>query len=196
MIRINLLPPEILLERRRSARLANILKGLLFLSVLLAVSFNLLFALTLRTNSMIDESERQMSLINEEISQYQPYQLLQNRNNDRSRLVRAAMGIQPAWRETLGNLGAQIPANVWLTMVSMTRQENAAVVSLHGLTYDHPSTARWADILSGTPGIGAVRVLYSSEENLDGQILVRFELRAEVTAAAAFEPLGGDGKNE
>lgn len=192
MIRINLLPLEIVEQRRKKAVQFKFLKGLLILAVVFALGFNILFALTLQVRGTAAGLQQQRAEVEAQTEQYLPYQQLQSNINQRSELIKTAMGMQPAWRDVLGAVGVRIPANVWLTNFSMNKGDEDAVVLLRGLTYDHPSTARWAETLVNTAGIGEVFLSFSVEETVDTKSLVRFEIRLNVAADGEFKPLGRD----
>lgn len=192
MIRINLLPPEIVEQRRKKAVQLTFLKGILILAVVFALGFNILFALTLKVKGTVAGLQQQRTQVEAQTEQYLPYQQLQSKISVRSELIKSAMGLQPAWRDVLGAIGVRIPSNVWLTNFSMNQGDGQAVVLLRGLTYDHPSTARWAETLVNTAGIGEVFCSFSAEETVDTKTLVRFEIRLNVAADGEFKPLGGD----
>lgn len=192
MIRINLLPSEIVEQRRKKAVQFKFLKGLLILAVVFALGFNILFAITLKVKGTAAGLQQQRAQVVAQTEQYLPYQQLQSNVIKRSELIKTAMGLQPAWRDVLGAVGVRIPANVWLTNFSMNKGDEHAVVLLRGLTYDHPSTARWAETLVNTAGIGEVFLSFSAEETVDTKTLVRFEIRLHVAADGEFQPLGRD----
>ncbi|MDW7683207.1 MAG: PilN domain-containing protein [Bacillota bacterium] len=190
MIRINLLPPEIVEERQRKAVRARNFKGTVFVLVLLMAGFGGLMTLTLQTRSQLYALKERHTEVNTEIKTYAPVVGLQGEVNNRTGLVQSAMGPQLAWREALSLVGSHIPENVWLTNFSLAMGEDGhGEMVMRGLTYDHPSTARWISTLEDVQGFTDIRASFSAEETVDESELVRFEVRVSVTAEEEYDPL-------
>jgi Tfp pilus assembly protein PilN len=192
MIRINLLPPEVVAARKKKERQFRFLRILLLTAVLFAVGFNVLFAMTLNVRSDVSAVLQQRSQVETLIEAYKPYQDLQEANNAKIALLVEAMGMQPGWRDILGVIGQEIPANVWLTNLSITSSDNGNLINFRGITYDHPSTAGWLESLEGIAGIENILCQFSAEETVDDRELVRFEVSAVITAGQVYDPLGRD----
>ncbi|EEG78353.1 PilN domain-containing protein [Dethiobacter alkaliphilus] len=191
MIKINLLPPEIVEERKRKAVHRKILSVVVAVVVALALGFGVLFAATLQVRNDIQALETERAAVEAEVATYQPYVQLQNQVNNKNELLQSAMGTQVKWRETLGSLGLHIPDNVWLNNVSLSMGDEEGTLLVRGETFDHPSTAGWITALSEMPGIADVRTSFSAEE---GEEFVRFEMRAVVDAVELFDPLAERGE--
>lgn len=190
MVKINLLPPEFMEERKKKTVQKKFLRGIGFFVAVLVLGFAFLFAATLQVKSDVQALGEERARVEAEVATYQPFVEVQNRVNSKSGLVQTAMGMQLSWRETLGSLGLHIPDNVWLTNVSVTMGENEGSLLLRGQTFDHPSTASWVAALSEIPGIRDVRTSFSAEE----QEFVRFEMRASVDGLELFDPLAERGE--
>lgn len=189
MIKINLLPSEVILARKQAAGKAKIMKAAGLLALVAVICFGLLFTATWRVKSKIAHITGERAETEAQIAAFAPLVQLQSQVNSKSTLLAAAMGAQFGWRDTLSALGSHIPSNVWLTNAALSFEGEGAVMILRGLTYDHPSTAKWAETLGGVPGISSVMIVFSAEEMVDNTNIVRFELRAEVAAGEAYEPL-------
>ena len=194
MIKINLLPPEIVEERKRKAVQKKFLGGVFVFAVILAAGFGVLLAATLQVRNDIRTIESERAVVEAEVATYQPYVQLQNRVNAKEDVLQTAVGMQLSWRETLGALGLHIPDNVWLTNVSVTMGEDAGSLLVRGQTFDHPATAGWITALAEVPGISDVRTSFSADESSEDEASVRFEMRARVDAVAVFEPLAERGE--
>jgi hypothetical protein len=189
MVKINLLPPEILAGRQRRKVRAKLLNVAVFVAILLVAGFGAQFYLTMQVNAQVKATEENRLAVEQEVARYAPVVELQGRVNKKRNLLGEAMGTPLAWRDTLGALGIHIPSNVWLTNVALVQNEDTGMVTLRGLTYDHPSTANWVDKLQRIPGVSDVRVQFSAEETVERLELVRFEIRASVTAGEEYDPL-------
>lgn len=194
MIKINLLPPEVLAARKQRALQAKFAGMIFLLAAVMAVGFGTLFFLTGRVRANTNDVVKQRQAVEADVAGYASVVALQGNVNKISGLLKNAMGTERFWRETLVAVGAQIPSNVWLTNFSMMFESEKGELMVRGLTYDHPSTARWIEALSKIPGVSDVRCAFSAEETLGDKVLIRFELRAAVAAGAEYNPLQKRGE--
>lgn len=189
MIKINLLPQEIQAERKSKASQARIMKGTAVLVVLVVAAFGGIMAMTLQAKSQVLVLEAQRAQLQAEIDTYAPVVALQGQVNSRTDLVKGAMGPQLPWREALTLVGIHIPENVWLTNFSLRMDGEHGEMNMRGITFDHPSTARWIGTLYEIQGFSNVRTTFSAEETMDNEEQVRFEVSASVTAEEEYDPL-------
>ncbi|MBS4030499.1 MAG: PilN domain-containing protein [Clostridiales bacterium] len=188
MIKINLLPPEILAERKRKAAQVQLIKGFCIIVVLLVVGLAGLLVATLQVNKRVMDLAAQRAVVEAEVATYAPYVELQASLNVRDGLVKKAMGKPMGWSEVLSDMGSFIPSNVWLTNFSLVSSGEEGQLTMRGVTYDHPSTARWVATLHDIPGLTNIRSVFSAVETVDGNELVRFEIRAGVITGEEFDP--------
>ncbi|MCR3921846.1 MAG: PilN domain-containing protein [Firmicutes bacterium] len=196
MSTVNLLPVEIILERKRKVAQGRIVKMTTAVAVVLILGFAALFMLTLQVKRNVTTTETKRLALETEIATYQPVVELQGVVNNKVDMLRLAMGNTFGWRDTMSALGVNIPANVWLTNVAVTRDSEQGFMTLRGLTYNHPSTASWVESLQGIEGVSDVRVSFSAAEETDDEKLVRFEVRAVVGVGDLYEPLKRGEDNE
>ncbi|HHX74570.1 MAG TPA: hypothetical protein GX699_06675, partial [Firmicutes bacterium] len=134
---------------------------------------------------------QQRAAVEKAAERYEPLVELQQSVNVKKELLTVAMGAEFGWRETLAALGAKIPADVWLTNMDLIFEDEYGMLTLYGLTYNHPATARWAEELATAGNISAVRIGFSAVEKSEDSELVRFELRAQVAPGELYQPPGG-----
>jgi Tfp pilus assembly protein PilN len=187
VIKINLLPPEILVERKRKAGQARLMKGFGLVVLLLVFGFGGLFAVTLQVKGRAADLAAERAAVEAEVATYAPYVELQTSLNVRDGLVRNAMGNPLGWGEVLSDMGSFIPSNVWLTNFALISSEGQGQLTMRGVTYDHPSTARWVATLHDIPGLTDIRSTFSAVETVHTIEMVRFEIRA-VVFAGEFDP--------
>lgn len=189
MVKINLLPAALVVERKHKAVQLRLLKSATLVAAVLAVGVAALFMLTLQVKRQTAAVTQQRVGLEAEIAAYESAVQLQNSVNSKRELLQSAMGPDFGWRDTLSALGVNIPANVWLTNVAITREAEQGLLTLRGLTYDHPSTANWVSALQAVAGIFDVRLTYSAFEETEEKTLVRFEIRANVGTGELYDPL-------
>lgn len=194
MIKINLLPPEMLAERERKASQAKVMKVVVLALTAMLLVFAAQLFFTMQITGSLKAVDAQREALEAQAEVYQRAVELQNRVNTKKELLVKAMDAPLLWRDTLGSLGVHIPDNVWLTNVSVSRKEGVAELVLRGETYDHPATAAWVSQLAAVGGVTDVRAVFSSEEDVEQEIRVRFEIRASVAPDTEYDPLQGRGE--
>ncbi|NLM46292.1 MAG: PilN domain-containing protein [Firmicutes bacterium] len=190
MIKINLLPAEIAAEQRRKSRQKWCSLAVLLLAALLLGIFGKLDCLAQQTAAEIAGIQKQRAFVERDIEQYEPLSELQKSLDVKKNLLTIAMGAEFGWRETLAELGGQIPASVRLTNLELVFDGASGTLTLHGLADSHSAAADWAGVLEAVPNISGVRINFSSlEQGADGE-LVRFKLEAEVFTGELPQPAG------
>lgn len=191
MVKINLLPPEILVERKRKAMQQRFTRSAVVLLIVLLAGFGYFFLVTLQVKGHAGVLADERARLEEKIAQYVPYVTMRDEIERKSSLLKQAMSTTPGWGEVLIDIGTKIPSNVWLTdtTISFNPGDGKGQVTIRGLTYDHPSTARWLTAMAEIPGLADVRCVFSSEETVENVDLVRFEVKAVLLPGVEYDPL-------
>ncbi len=219
-ISINLLPKEINahLVQKGKQRLQLAVGGVIV--VALAGAYIFLSFNTLQTQGEVAQMQKEHLALENQVKDYEPYVKLQTRVASAEKVVRSAMGTPPDLQQVLAGIGLYIPPNVWLTDFStaLTKGSKAASVPtaaqgdtesdakrkneptpptpvgevvLRGWTFDHLSVAGWLEEIRQVPGLTDIRCQYSTEEELEGQAMVRFEIKASILPGADYQPPKG-----
>ncbi len=195
MIRVNLIPPEILFERRRERRRARVIVACTVLMAFALAGYGWLAAATWQQREELISLQHQREVLKAEVARFSPYNQLQAEVSARAGHLKNAMGTQPAWQHVMKSLGAAIPSNVWLTdftasyLPSDSKNAKAAgQVLIRGWTYDHPSVARWLSSLYEVSLLTDVRCVFSSVEYYQGEDLIQFEIRATLLPGEQYDP--------
>lgn len=196
MVKINLLPSELKTKRSIQEKQARFLAVAGLIVLLQVAVFAFVFIQNMGRLNRLEAIEAEKAAVEAEIAQFSVYSQLQSDVNNKVSLLKKAMGMPLPWLEILENLGNAIPSNVWLTDFVLVQPggTEAGEMTIRGLTYDHPSTARWTEALRDVDNVSDVRVMFSAEENVQNVTLVRFELRAKLLPVSEYEPLAGRGE--
>lgn len=196
MVRINLIPSELKTKRSIQEKQARFLAVAGLIVLLQVAVFAFVFLQNMGRLNRLEAIEAEKAAVDAEIAQFSVYSQLQSDVNNKVSLLKKAMGMPLPWLEILENLGTAIPSNVWITdfVLAQPGEMEAGEMTIRGLTYDHPSTARWIQSLRDVEDVTDVRVMFSSEENVQNATLVRFELRARLLPVNEYEPLAGRGE--
>ncbi|MFO7942382.1 MAG: hypothetical protein R6U92_07070 [Bacillota bacterium] len=202
MVRINLLPPEILEARRRRSRWMKAVTivgvGILALGAVLAF----LIVDTMNLENQLADLEADKLRLEEEIAEYVEYEEMQAEVDAKTEIARAAMGRAQDWPSILTDIGTFIPQRVWLTNLTMNyphgNGENGEAtidgsVQFQGLTYTHPSTALWLKRLEDIDGLAGARCRFSAETTHRDFELVSFELNSQLHPGPEYEPMSDRG---
>lgn len=196
MVKINLLPAGMVAARRRRRAQSQfiLLSGVVLL--VLAAGFGFLFLKTMENRSRLVMLSAERVAVEAEIARYNIYAKMQADVNNRITMLKKAMGKPLPWVEVLEDIGGVIPPNVWLTDFLLTagKEGEAGQMTLRGLTYNHPSTARWVTALREVNGVTDVRVMFSAEERAQDAELIRFEIRAGLLPVEEYDPLAKRGE--
>jgi len=210
-ISINLLPPEIKLrqEQQRKRRMLLTIGG--FALIFLLGIYCALLAATLHTRAEINQLAEQRQALESEIPALEPYARLQALVQQTESIIKHAVGEPPDWASMLSDTGRYIPQNVWITNFSATykpgsnqaapangsgQQNNAQTapalapvgeITIQGYAIDHASVAGWLENMQNVSGLSGIVCQFSSEESLDGEQAVRFEVKADIMRDTAKE---------
>ncbi len=199
MVKINLLPPELLVERERKRRQSKLIMIGASVGIVILCVFVYLLSATLHMRSEVAELQKQRALVESRIESYAPYAAIQADVIAKAALLKTAMGKPPEWSVMLASIVEHIPENIWLTDMTVNYPppgdtEQKGQVTMRGATFDHPSTALWLSNIKEIPGVDNVRCVFSTEESQMGQELINFEIKATLLPGSEYEPLeGGSG---
>lgn len=197
--RVNLLPPEILAERRLRRTQAGLAAVVLATTGAVVVGFVVATASAGAAQSDLDTANATTTTLLAEQTKYAevPQVLAQV---DAAQAARAtAMQTDVLWYDYLSHMAASYPKDIWLDDVTMTASAPAAaaVVDPTGLTHPgvatitingtarrHSDVADWLDVLTATPGFDDATYSVAVREDIDTTALVAFTSTVTVTEDA------------
>ncbi len=192
MVRINLLPPEIIRRRTRRRRQLKMVLGAAVLVALLVLVFAVLHAETRRTQQLAGVYRQETETLQEASEDYTHYVQKQDAVRRREDILSSAVGQPPPWLNLFRALGINIPVNTWLTDLHITFDSSAdqpqGQVRMQGYTYTHTSTARWLEELERIEWLEDIRCSFSTAEPYGRYRLTRFEMTATIPAGQPYEP--------
>lgn len=213
---ISLLPPEIKAQRQiRRRRTLYFLGSSLVLLIFLGINAALTVgAVQVRAEARALQERR--AELGKEVSAYKPYADMQASLTKADKIARQAMGTPPDYKVIMAGIGLYIPEGVWLTdftasyktdekgksqvkagqtdSTTVPAQPAAGELMVRGWTSSHPKVARWLEDIRSVPGLTDVSCQFSSEEELNGLPMIKFEIKATVLAGAPYQPAAGMGE--
>jgi hypothetical protein len=141
VIRINLIPPEILQSRKDEARWKWVWLGGGVLALLLAMFWGVMFLQVVSSTQDVASVQQQASSLQAQTSRFQIFQNKESELVVRKAAVAAATKGRVDWARMLNELGLVLPTDVYLT--SFTGIDNAvgggdSVVTMAGQGVDEP----------------------------------------------------------
>lgn len=196
--RVNLLPDEILAERRLKKTQIGLGAATLALVGLLIGGYVLSAAsVSTAEQALAQEQQRTSGLKNEE-SKYAEVPLVLAQVEAAQSARSTAMVTDVLWYEELNQLAATNPQNVWLrdmtvslaVPVAAAAPGTAVVATPTGigtLTFNgtglvHSDASAFLDVLEGTPGYSYPYLTVSERVDLEGNVVVDFTATVNVTA--------------
>lgn len=203
-VTLDLLPPQVKYHRRQQRQRRYIMvAGVAVLALLLGSSAYLYLAAS-RVESKIAAVEQERLVMEQLLPRYRPYQQLNAAVNRKTACLEAAVGRPVDWSRLLQEMGASLPADVWLTdwqgsypppsgAKSEAASEQAAPsspgaagqITVRGWAFDHPAVADWLAASKRLPEWDDVRLNFASRQYLYDQPLIQFELQARLRPQAA-----------
>lgn len=199
MVRINLLPPEILEARHRRSRWMKVVAGVGIVILALAAVFAFLLLDTWKLEERLADLEQERFALEAEIATYEHYEEMQAEVESKQAIAGAAMGRAQDWPSLLTDIGTFIPQRVWLTNLAMNyphtngEADVGGIVQFQGLTYAHPQTAQWLKRLEEIEQLADARCRFSAETIHREVELVSFELNSKLWPGPEYDPMSGRG---
>ena len=201
MPRVNLLPPEIG-EHRRSSQLRLVLAGVIVVTA--AVIAGLYVSADRASQdaaAQLQLEQDRSSAISREAARYAAVPRLENEAQAGETSLRTAMAQEVRWSYFLGDLSSIMPADVWLTSMTMTQPlgGQAPVAALAGpggsspgiasLTYagngrTYPSIATWLEAQEAISTSDNSYVTTTAETKIGDEEMVEFTTTATINAGA------------
>lgn len=142
MIRINLIPPEILQARKDEALFKWVWLGGAIVSVVLVIFWGFMFLQVMAATTDVVSIQQQASQLQAETSRFSIFQQKEAELNLRRGAVAAATEGRIDWARMLNELGLVLPDDVYLT--SLTGSDNAtgdSIITMAGKAMDEADDA-------------------------------------------------------
>jgi Tfp pilus assembly protein PilN len=143
MIRINLIPPEILQNRKDETRWKWLWLGGGVLALVLAMFWGIMFLQVITSTADVASVQQQAATLQAQSSRFRVFQQQEADLRTRQAAVAAAMRGRIDWARLLNELGLVLPTDVYLT--NLTGVDNStggasgdSVVTLAGQAVDEP----------------------------------------------------------
>jgi Tfp pilus assembly protein PilN len=199
--RVNLLPPEIAEQRRlRQAKVA-MAAGLVGCVAVAGVLYTAAHSSVSSAQADLDSATQQKVALQAQVARLANVTATFAQVQARQAMLTQAMGDEVQWSHFLNDLALTMPANVWLTNVTIAQTGTAPTtapasagvavfdagigsVTFTGVAMSHDDVAAWLETLAREKGYANAYFTSSNEVDLYGHTVVTFTSSVTVTPAA------------
>jgi Tfp pilus assembly protein PilN len=199
--RVNLLPPEIE-ERRKLQTLKVALGGTVLASLgLVAALFVLAAGQVSSAQNDLDQANSTNQSLTQQVASYSEVPQTKAKVAGAQAQLAAAMGQEVRWSYFLNDLGLRVPANVWLTKLTITQTVDGTTsaassngttlfspelgtIEADGNALAHTDVAAWLDSLARERGLNQVYFSKSDLGSIGDTPVVSFSSKANITPNA------------
>jgi len=196
MMRVNLLPPELLEKRQSEKRIVWVIAGALVLAVVLAGVWGVGGFIESAKREELAAIQQQTASIQAQADQLAIFEQRAGELEERKATVMMALGGRIDWAQLLDELSLVLPSDLWVQTMTLSETNG---VSMGGYAVDSPTDA--PDVGHKSIAKGLVRIadlddLYdvwldsSTKTEYNEQSAIQFS----ITAKVAPPPVEGDGQ--
>ncbi|MHB1324259.1 MAG: PilN domain-containing protein [Coriobacteriia bacterium] len=194
MMRINLLPPEILERRRAERRIGWVILGAVGVAVVLAGVWTVSYFRVQGRQAELAELQQQVQSTNAQATQLAIFEQRATELEARRTLVGLALGDRRDWAKLFDEVSLVLPADVWVQALTAGEGEG---VSISGYALDapddspdvgHKSIAKVLVRLADLDNLYDVWLTSSVKAEYEERPVIQFSITSKVVAPAAPAP--------
>jgi len=198
--RVNLLPPEIVEQRRFRRVQAGLAGALVAALALVAAGYVLATADRARQEEQLRTVQAETTLLQARQAEYAEVPQVFARVAAAEAQLTQAMGQEVRWSFFLDDLSASVPDDVWMTKMIMLQTVDSAepsvpsvnpaslpgvgTVTFEGTAFEHVDVSAWLDALARQSGYADPFVTKSEKDVIADDEVVNFVTSVTVTAEA------------
>jgi Tfp pilus assembly protein PilN len=201
MIRVNLLPPEILEKRKAERRLAYMVVAFVVVSLVLAGVWG--FALT-RANSKqrtLEAKQQELQQVKQQAAALEIFEVQQAELARRKSVAHAALDARQDWAKLLDEISLVLPSDMWLSTLAATTEarlqlEGFSVDATDTPDYGHKTVAKLLVRLAELEQLADVWLSNSVKTQVEERPALQFTVTASVVrpASTATAAAGTEGR--
>jgi Tfp pilus assembly protein PilN len=190
VIRINLIPPEIVQKRKDEKRWQWVGLGTVVLAVVIALVYSVLLFQVVGKQADVASVKQEAADLQSETSRFQIFQQQQADLQLREAAVAAASQGRVDWARMFNELGLVLPSDSYLTAFNGSEGSAGAegVVTLSGVANDHPDN----NAKSGYKTVAKALVRLADLQQLDSVWLTNAALQVSATSTNTAPPINFD----
>lgn len=201
MIRVNLLPPEILEKRKAERRLASMVAALVVVSLVLAGVW--LFAFT-RANSKqrdLEAKQQELQQVTAQAASLEIFEVQQAELARRRAVAQLALDARQNWAKLFDEISLVLPSDMWVSVLAATAEsklqiDGFSVDATDTPDYGHKTVAKLLVRLAELEQLADVWLSNSVKTEVEAQPALQFTVTAAVEkpASTATGTAGAGGR--
>ncbi len=194
MKNISLLPPEIAQNQKKKESQRYYYYSIIGLAFLLLIVFISLLTVTLSNKSRADSTMEQRLSMEKQIDELQHYGDMQEAVNESEEMLISALGTSPYWYEIIRELSLSFSANIWLSDVAASYEDEPGELVIRGRAQRYDSIAFWLEEVEKIRGLRDVRLRSTQEQSSAAGPVFSFEALIYIEKGEPFELLREGGE--
>ncbi|MCL4079148.1 PilN domain-containing protein [Coriobacteriia bacterium Es71-Z0120] len=201
MIRVNLLPPEILEKRRAERRLAYMVAALIAVSLVLAGVWG--FALT-RANSKqrtLEAKQQELQQVTQQAASLEIFEAQQTELARRKQVAQLALDARQDWAKLFDEISLVLPSDMWLNALAAASEsklqlDGFSVDATDTPDYGHKTVAKLLVRLAELEQLADVWLTNSVKTAVEDRPALQFTVTASIVkpASTATATVGTGGR--
>lgn len=190
MIRVNLLPPEILEKRKAERRLTYMVAALIIVSLVLVGVWG--FAMTRASSKQrtLEAKQQELQQVTQQAESLEIFEAQQTELARRKSVVQLALDARQDWAKLFDEISLVLPSDMWLSALAATTESN---LQLDGFSvdatdtpdYGHKTVAKLLVRLAELEQLADVWLSNSVKTDVEEQPALQFTVTASVVKPAS-----------
>lgn len=201
MIRVNLLPPEILEKRKAERRLAYMVAALVLVSIVLAGVWVFAFTRANAKQRELEAKQQELQQVKAQAAALEIFELQQAELARRRSVAQTALDARQNWAKLFDEISLVLPADMWLSALAASGEsklqlDGYSVDATDTPDYGHKTVAKLLVRLAELEELSDVWLSNSAKTEVEAQPALQFTVTAAVVkpASTATAAAGAEGR--
>lgn len=201
MIRVNLLPPEILEKRKAERRLAYMVAALVLVSIVLAGVWVFAFTRANAKQRELEAKQQELQQVKAQAAALEIFELQQAELARRRSVAQTALDARQNWAKLFDEISLVLPADMWLSALAASGEsklqlDGYSVDATDTPDYGHKTVAKLLVRLAELEELSDVWLSNSAKTEVEAQPALQFTVTAAVVkpASTATATAGAEGR--
>ncbi|MDI6693326.1 MAG: hypothetical protein QMD76_08510 [Anaerosomatales bacterium] len=201
MIRVNLLPPEILEKRKAEKRLAYMVAALVIVSLVLVGVWGFAFTRANSKQRDLEAKQQELQQVKQQAASLEIFELQQAELARRKAVAQLALDARQNWAKLFDEISLVLPSDMWLSALAATTEsklqlDGYSVDTTDTPDYGHKTVAKLLVRLAELEQLADVWLSNSVKTEVEDQPALQFTVTASVVkpASTATATAGAGGR--
>ncbi|MCX8007474.1 MAG: PilN domain-containing protein [Coriobacteriia bacterium] len=190
MIRVNLLPPEILEKRKAERRIAYLVAALVAVSLVLVGVWGFAFTRANAKQRDLEAKQQELQQVTQQAASLEIFEVQQAELARRRSVAQMALDARQNWAKLFDEISLVLPSDMWLSALAATAPTKPQLEGYSGVTtdppdYGHKTVAKLLVRLAELEQLADVWLSNSVKTEVEAQPALQFSITAAVVKPAS-----------